>query len=326
MIRLLTGELAREAILSSQFGNMKDRRFIFHAVPAALFLSLVFLLFPAISTAHAQNIRRTAKSSPVRPASNMEKVSTNSPFVAAAGENTRLRSELSWTFGGKTQSGWAIYEPLIEETIGSRSDAASTAFASSLAAWQTSHGLDATGIVDEATLSTFTKYWQSRRLGRSDFPGDDKLITAPISDFYDQTRSPDLLQLERETYVAYKRMIAAAAKDLGKFVQFTKSGDLAPGEKYLRIVSAFRSQEYQNQLRAKSPGSGRAAIALHSAHNTGQALDLYVGGDPVSTKDPNRLLQTQTPVYKWLVKNAHKFGFYNYFYEPWHWEYVSDRR
>ena len=71
-----------------------------------------------------------------------------------------------------------------------------------------------------------------------------------------------------------------------------------------KIVSAFRSQEYQDQLRAKSPGSGRAALALHSAHNTGQALDLYVGGDPVSTKDPNRLLQTQTPVYKWLVKNA----------------------
>jgi hypothetical protein len=224
------------------------------------------------------------------------------------------------------QSGWEIYEPLIEETIGSRSDAASAAFASSLAAWQAAHGLEATGIVDEATLSAFTKYWQSKRLGRSDFPGDDKLITAPIADFYDPTRRPDLLQLERETYAAYKRMIAAAARDLGKDVRFTKSGDLAPSEKYLRIVSAFRSQEYQNELRAKSPGSGRAAIALHSAHNTGQALDLYVGGDPVSTKDANRLLQTQTPVYKWLVKNASKFGFYNYFYEPWHWEYVPNRK
>ena len=170
------------------------------------------------------------------------------------------------------------------------------------------------------------QYWQTQRLGRSDFPGPDKLISAPITDFYDLTRDADLLQLERETYVAYKRMIAAAAKDLSKDVHFTRNGELAPGEKYLRIVSAFRSQEYQDQLRAKSPGSGRAALALHSAHNTGQALDLYVGGDPVSTKDPNRLLQTQTPVYKWLVKNAKRFGFYNYFYEPWPWEYVPIRK
>ena len=88
-------------------------------------------------------------------------------------------------------------------------------------------------------------------------------------------------------------------------------------------MSAYRSPEYQAMLRAQSPGSGRAALAKNSAHSTGQALDLYVGGEPVSTKDANRLLQVQTPAYKWLVKNAAKFGFRPYFYEPWHWEYVG---
>jgi D-alanyl-D-alanine carboxypeptidase len=43
----------------------------------------------------------------------------------------------------------------------------------------------------------------------------------------------------------------------------------------------------------------------------------------VSSADGNRLVQTRTPVYRWLVKNAQKFGFRPYFYEPWHWEYVS---
>jgi zinc D-Ala-D-Ala carboxypeptidase len=325
MITAFRGKPRRQAGDPITFAHMKKRSIVFHTVPAGLFAGMVLSFFLGPGTAHAQMITRTVKSSPVRPAPKPEKSGTNSRFAAAVSENLRLRTDLTWTFGGKTQSGWAIYEPLIADTVGSKSDATTPAFASSLASWQSAHGVMATGIIDETTLAALMKYWQSQRLGRSDFPGPEKLITAPLTDFYDPTRSPDLLQLERRTYVAYKRMIAAAARDLGREIRFTRSGDLAPGEKYFRIVSAFRSQEYQDQLRARSPGSGRAAIALHSAHNTGQALDLYVGGDPVSTKDPNRLLQTQTPVYKWLVRNAHKFGFYNYFYEPWHWEYVPSR-
>jgi len=46
-----------------------------------------------------------------------------------------------------------------------------------------------------------------------------------------------------------------------------------------------------------------------------------VGGEPVSTDDRNRAIQVNTKVYQWLVKNAESFGFYPYFYEPWHWEY-----
>ena len=61
----------------------------------------------------------------------------------------------------------------------------------------------------------------------------------------------------------------------------------------------------------------------NSPHFTGRALDLYVGGDPVDTKDANRAIQVTTPAYKWLVRNADRFGFRPYFYEPWHWEYVK---
>ena len=51
--------------------------------------------------------------------------------------------------------------------------------------------------------------------------------------------------------------------------------------------------------------------------------DLYVGGEPVETNDSNRALQIQTPVYQWLVRNAERFGFQPYYYEPWHWEYTG---
>jgi hypothetical protein len=41
----------------------------------------------------------------------------------------------------------------------------------------------------------------------------------------------------------------------------------------------------------------------------------------VSTADTNRARQVETPAYRWLARNAHRFGFRPYFYEPWHWEY-----
>ncbi len=92
----------------------------------------------------------------------------------------------------------------------------------------------------------------------------------------------------------------------------------------MKIVSAFRSREYQARLRRESPGSGRAGLATNSPHFTGRALDIYVGGEPVITLDSNRAIQIQTPVYKWLVKNAERYGFFPYFYEPWHWEYIPE--
>jgi hypothetical protein len=317
----------RSTCTSKLFGPMKKRIIFFHAVPVALFVGIVFSFVVLKGNAFAQSrVSRIVKVDPAASGPSAERSALKAKFSAAAAENSRLAGEMTWVFGGRTQTGWEIYEPLVADTIGSADGPATTEFAAAVSRWQTARGLEPTGILDEATLGTFMKYWQSRRLGRSDFPGPDKLLSAPITDFFDPTRDLSLLQLERETYAAYKRMIAAASKDLGREIRFTKDGQLAPGEKYLRIVSAFRSQEYQDQLRARSPSSGRAALALHSAHNTGQALDLYVGGDPVSTKDANRLLQTKTPVYRWLVKNAKRFGFYNYFYEPWHWEYVPGRR
>jgi zinc D-Ala-D-Ala carboxypeptidase len=307
---------------------MKKRFLIFHAVPAVLFVGIVFCLTLGRNVVNAQMkiVSKTGDSRPARVVPTKESAVSVSRFVESAAQNAQLENTLNWTFSGKAQTGWRIYEPLIAQTIGTDSAGGTPEFALALSKWQSDHAIEETGILDEGTLEALRSFWQSQRLGRSDFPGDDKLITAPIADFYDPTRDPDLLKLERETYAAYKRMIAAASKDLAGQVKFTKDGELAPGEKFLRIVSAFRPQEYQDQLRRQSPASSRGTLAMHSAHNTGQALDLYVGGEPVITKDPNRLIQVQTPAYKWLVKNAAKFGFRPYYYEPWHWEYVGSRK
>jgi D-alanyl-D-alanine carboxypeptidase len=299
------------------------KRVLLPSAAVSFFSCLIAYSFLGHFDVSAQERLRTVQPG-VKETASVRKIEpiNSSAFGQAALENSRLRNSLTWIFGGKTQTGWTIYAPLIANTIGTDAEPDTADFALALSKWQQNSNLPATGVLDNATLESFTKYWQGRRLGKFGVQAGDSLQFAPIMEFYDPTRSPDLLQLEQQTYSAYKKMIAAAAKDLKNELKLTPTGDLDPNEKFLRIVSAYRSPEYQAALRRKEPNAGRAALALNSPHSTGHAIDIYVGGEPVKTLDSNRLIQVQTPVYKWLVKNAHKFGFYPYFYEPWHWEYV----
>ena len=244
-------------------------------------------------------------------------------FSAAASRNSALKFELDWAFGGKQQRGWYIYEPLISRLIETDRDSATGGFASALARWQKATALPSSGVLDDQTLYQMVSAWQGARLKDKTYARPDQLMVAPTSDFYDTSRPDELRQVEHETYAAYKRMIAAAVADPSLNLRHTAAGELAPEEKFLKIVSAFRPREYQEQLRRQSPNSGRAGLAVNSPHFTGRALDLYVGGEPVETKDANRAVQVQTSVYRWLVRNADRFGFRPYYYEPWHWEYVG---
>ncbi len=244
-------------------------------------------------------------------------------FAEAVEQNTLFKYELEWAFGGKRQHGWYLYVPMISRLIETDANAAPHHFAAALARWQKSSGLNASGVLDDETLYRMVSTWQGSRLKEKAAAEPHQLLLAPASDFYDPTRAEELRQVERETYAAYKRMVAAAVADPSLGLSTTEGG-LAASEKYLKIISSFRSRAYQDRLRQQSPNSGRAGLAVNSPHFTGRALDIYVGGEPVETKDSNRALQVQTRVYKWLVKNADRFGFRPYYYEPWHWEFVGN--
>ena len=264
---------------------------------------IVTALAVAVSAQSPRPVKKTAAVSPP----------LTSAFAAAATTNVTLRNDLTWTFGGKQQRGWYLYDLLIGKTLNTKHDPITSDFAASIASWQKRRGIRADGILDEDALMAMVSQWQGNRLKNRTAATPDQLMTAPPSDFYDPSRAPELRQVERNTYAAYKEMIAAASDDL----------KLAPSSSYLKIVSSFRSREYQENLRRKSPNAGSAGLAVNnSPHFTGRALDLYVGGDPVDTKDANRAIQVNTPAYRWLVQNAERFGFRPYFYEPWHWEYV----
>ena len=51
---------------------------------------------------------------------------------AASRENATLKETLNWTFGGKAQRGWQLYEPLIAQFVNHETRAESEAFAIAL--------------------------------------------------------------------------------------------------------------------------------------------------------------------------------------------------
>src|SRR5690242_6026829 len=163
---------------------------------------------------------RSAKEPAVKPmvkvveAADAASTTKTTTLSAAALSNTTLRNDLAWTFGGKQQRGWYIYDLFINETLDSRTDTDTNDFATTLASWQKQRGLTSDGVLNEDSLMSLVSQWQSNRLKDRTPATADQLITAPISDFYDPTRAPELRQVERNTYDAYKKMLAAAAAEL----------------------------------------------------------------------------------------------------------------
>ncbi|MFN0109458.1 MAG: D-alanyl-D-alanine carboxypeptidase family protein [Blastocatellia bacterium] len=121
--------------------------------------------------------------------------------------------------------------------------------------------------------------------------------------------------LHRLAAVALEALVCAARADGIKHPQLLPTGSL----------SGFRTPKQQASLRSSSEAKhGSQNIGKwvakpgSSAHQTGRAIDFYLG-IPNGRRNVARL--RQTPAYKWMVANAHRFGFYPYKDEPWHWEY-----
>jgi LAS superfamily LD-carboxypeptidase LdcB len=121
------------------------------------------------------------------------------------------------------------------------------------------------------------------------------------------------IQLHHQAAGAWQNMLTAARVE----------GVSAP---MLLPISGYRSPERQARLwqralkRYGSPAKAREWVAPpgRSAHQTGRAIDFYIGG---RNSSGNVKYLRQLPVYRWLVRNAERFGFYPYAKEPWHWEY-----
>ena len=143
-------------------------------------------------------------------------------------------------------------------------------FAAAVARWQKSSQLQQTGVIDDETLGQMIRSWQSHRTYKSDYPSPDQLVLVSPDDFYDPERVDELRMVERQTFEAYKRMVAAAATDSTLGLKVT-NGDLARSEKYLKIISAFRTRS--TGAAAPPVSEGRTWRACdEQPHFTGRAL------------------------------------------------------
>jgi D-alanyl-D-alanine carboxypeptidase len=127
------------------------------------------------------------------------------------------------------------------------------------------------------------------------------------------------IELRRDALGAYQRMRAAARAE---------DPAIARDPRALAIFSGFRDPTADLARCAADGACDNRRRTWCSAHRTGTAADMYLGAapgfGPDSTAPESRLYLSRTPAYRWLVANAGRFGFVNYVYEPWHWEWAGD--
>jgi len=240
--------------------------------------------------------------------------------VAASAANARSVSSLAFSPFGRAERGWEIYVPLIQKEIDAACPASSSGFAGALARWQGRHGLKASGVMDAATFVAMKNVIQLRRpfvlqsrRACPAAPAAASLATGKPSEGY----GGKPLVLRPEALAAYRRMVAAARAE---------SAAIRADSRLLTGFSSFRSPDY-DAARCKRDGNcDGVRRATCSPHRTGYAVDLYLGQapgfGPDSTADASRLHLSRSVAYRWLVANAGRFGFHNYPFEPWHWEWA----
>ena len=121
-----------------------------------------------------------------------------------------------------------------------------------------------------------------------------------------------------------------------RFLAMSEAWVKDTGNKPLLAASAWRPRRWPTKeayedaavkkYAYKVPGGTRQQIlkearkwlAHVSPHETGLAID--IGNNGLSPNSRTNAAQKQSECYKWLVANAHKFGFTPYKHEAWHWE------
>jgi hypothetical protein len=242
--------------------------------------------------------------------------------VDAAAANAASLETLAFAPFRRPETGWAVYGPRVAAEIGSTCPADSPGFAAALAGWQAANKLPPTGVMDIESFAAMNGKWTlarpwvqaTRHGGCPEPPAAETLATATPAESY----GGKTIQLTPATLGQWRALTAAAKADLP---------ELAADPRWLTVFSGFRAPDDDAARCLAENNCDGTVRAVCSAHRTGTAIDAYVGEAPGmrpdSSDDANRRAMTQTAVYRWLVANAARFGFVNYVFEPWHWEYAA---
>ena len=242
-------------------------------------------------------------------------------WTEAAQANANGLAYLAWAPFRRPETGWEVYAPLVQHEIGTRCPADSEGFAAALSAWQRGAGQTPDGVLDEASFLALKSNAQTRRefvrvTAAGVCPGTPDLITAAR---LDEGFSGKQVWLRPRALAAYRQLVAAARAQVP---------EAAADPQLLSIFSGYRSPA-ADAARCQAEGNCDGIVrARCSAHRTGLAADITLGHAPGftvdSSADPNRLYMTRTATYCWLLANAGRYGFVNYPFEPWHWEWTGE--
>ena len=182
-------------------------------------------------------------------------------------------------------------------------------------------------IITQVNIGLDTPYYTNPKVSNN---LNNELILVNKYTFLPNNYIPNNLELINEKYSLPGMKLVSYAKDA-----FEKMSEEAAKEN-LNIIamSTYRSYNYQENLYTKyanEDGKEKAdtysARPGHSEHQTGLAVDVY-------NKKVNYTEFESTEEFKWLEKNAHKYGFIlrypknkskitGYVYESWHYRYVG---
>lgn len=240
-------------------------------------------------------------------------------YGLAAEANARSLTSMQWAPYRRPETGWEFYAPLVAAEIATECPPQSRGFAAALATWQKLRQRDADGeftaedfVGLKAAMNSPRTVIRERGAGCPAPPPPSLLSTATLVESY----GGKTIQLRDEALDSYRAMIAAIRKEAPELVQ----GDA------FKIFSAFRSPDYDAARCARDNNCDGIRRARCSPHRTGMVMDIYLGQapgyGPDSTADPNRRFIAQGGAYRWMVRNAGRFGFVSYPFEPWHWEWT----
>jgi LAS superfamily LD-carboxypeptidase LdcB len=246
-------------------------------------------------------------------------------MLAAASANAQSLSASPWMFSAGSDEkpegpGWEAYVPAVMRTLSTACGPTSAAFAEALGRWQGQHGLTADGMMGRDTAAKMKEGWQAKRAHLTrpciELQKVDA-VAVPADAIWDGSER----RLQADALSAYRQMLAAAKAARPDL--FTQPG-------LLLVASAWRDPADDKASCTRNPGpcNGTAKAVSCSAHWSGRAVDLNLGflpgGDPTDSTYANRLHQSRSAAYAWMLDNAGRFGFVNYYYEPWHWEWQGD--
>lgn len=162
---------------------------------------------------------------------------------------------------------------------------------------------------------------------KGEWYGKEELPAAQITRVQRGVDASDGCQyLPRKVYDAFIAMNEAIKKEEGRTL-FLESGYRSPAYQLMIFLELLKQKEFDLLATCE-----RIALPGWSEHGTPdrQALDLTTQRALEWKKKGKKEDFGKTPEYRWLLKNAKRFGFYlsysknnkwGVMFEPWHWHY-----